>query len=185
MKLFVSILCTLAGAMTLAGLVRSPEGAATSQPATSQPASRPADTQPATERVAIAGESFDLELATTPAQRDKGLSGRTEIAAQGGMLFVFPRPQAMTFWMVDCPIPMDLLILNSRGTIIALHRMQVEPPQGKTESREAYLARLKRYGSRAHGRYAIELKSGTADRLKLKVGDPIPLDLAKLAKLGK
>jgi len=48
-----------------------------------------------------AGQTVDIpiEIADTPAERETGLMGRTALAADAGMLFVFDQDQPLSFWM--------------------------------------------------------------------------------------
>ena len=156
-----------------------------SKPADSQPASQPAS-QPRvpTEKVTIAGEEFTLEIAATEAARERGLMGRTEIAEHGGMIFIHPDVAMRGYWMANCPIDMDIIFLDAQGRIVATHAMKAEAPRGKSESREDYEARLKRYPSNRPAKFAIELKAGTIERLKISVGKTAHFDLERVRKLA-
>ena len=48
-----------------------------------------------------------IEIADTPAAREQGLSGRTEIPEDYGMLFVFPDKGDYGFWMKDLMVSID------------------------------------------------------------------------------
>ena len=159
----------------------------TTAPAQSQPATStaPAQSQPAREELVIAGERFRLEIAADDASREKGLMGRDHLDDLGGMLFIFPRPELLSFWMADCIIDIEVLFVDSKGRIVALHKMKAERPKRADESQDEYEARLKRYESRRLAQFAIELKSGTIDRLKLKPGQTIEMETSRLAKLAR
>ncbi len=98
---------------------------------------------PPTEKVVIGAEKFELEVAADRKARTKGLMGRQRIDDHGGMLFVFRNARNRSFWMKDCLIDMDLLMLDARGRIIRLHKMKREPPRQEDESVFAYERRLK------------------------------------------
>jgi uncharacterized membrane protein (UPF0127 family) len=136
------------------------------------------------ETVKIGGRTFHLELAATDGKRFRGLSDRTSIEPDGGMLFVFPASQRLEFVMRDCPIPIDIIFLDGSGRVTAMHKMQIEPPN-PGESDTDYNARLKRYSSRYAAQYAIELAANTFDTLGLKENDQIKLDESRLKKLAK
>lgn len=146
-----------------------------------------------TEKIVISGRTFHLEVAADDVTRFRGLSGRTEIASDGGMLFIFPRPSRLEFVMRDCPIPIDIIYLDGSGRVVATHAMLPEPPRGdgerlndpRTGTNEAYERRLKKYPSRFDAQFVIELKGGTLEALKLKSADKIDLDLARLKKMAK
>ena len=142
-------------------------------------------TRPAKERVLIAGETFRLEPAVDAKARQRGLGGREKIEDHGGMLFVFPDARRRSFYMKDCVFDIDIMFLDDRGRITALHKMKTEPPRRQDETVRAYERRLKLYPSRRPVRFAIELETGSIERLKLKPGLSIPLDLPRLKKMAR
>lgn len=130
---------------------------------------------PLIHHVQIRGVPFELEVAADPLSRAQGLSGRRELPARGGMLFVFPDDVPRTFWMRDCLMPIGLVFLDRNGQVVAMHEMSVERPRQPDESERAYQARLRLYPSVAPARYAIELRSGMIDALRLVRGERIDL----------
>jgi uncharacterized membrane protein (UPF0127 family) len=122
--------------------------------------------------IVMGGKTFNLELAVTNNQRFQGLSDRKQIAADGGMLFVFAEAEPRTFVMRKCYVPIDIIFLDPGQRIVAMHAMTVEPyntPENK----------LKLYRSNWPAMYAIELAGGTLAKLKLKTGDKIPFVLGE------
>lgn len=157
-------------------------------------------------RVTIGGKAFDLEMALIDEHRFHGMSGRTEIKEDGGMIFVFKNSEERAFVMRDCPIPIDILYLDGTGRIVGLYKMVPEPPRTEAErvmsppkdargremnvpqwaySNEAYERRLKQYPSRFGTQFVVELREGSIDALKVKTGDKVDLDLAGLKKRAK
>ncbi|HZB81760.1 MAG TPA: DUF192 domain-containing protein, partial [Rubrobacteraceae bacterium] len=53
-----------------------------------------------------------VEIATTTAERERGLMERTALAEDAGMLFVFDREQQLSFWMKDTLIPLSIAYIN-------------------------------------------------------------------------
>jgi hypothetical protein len=49
-----------------------------------------------------------VEVANNPFSRAKGLQDRKILAPNAGMLFVFPEPQILRFWMKDTPLDLDI-----------------------------------------------------------------------------
>ena len=140
---------------------------------------------PTHERVTIRGEVFLLELAITEHARTQGLMHRTELAPDGGMLFIFPRPEVRSFWMANCLIDIDLIFLDARGRITALHRMKAEPPRREDEDIIDYESRMKPHWSGMPAQFAIELQAGSLDRLGLSLEERIELDLPRLKALAR
>lgn len=134
-----------------------------------------------TEKVAIKGQPFELEVVTTDAAIQKGLGGRTSIPENGGMLFVFPSAQQRRFYMKGCLVNIDILFLDPLGRVTAIHTMHAESLRGPNETEASYEQRLKRYQSVYAAQYAIELKAGRIAQLGLQQGDKvdIPVDCLK------
>ena len=140
---------------------------------------------PTVERVEIGGEVFTLELALDEYSRAQGLMWRESLAEDGGMLFVYPEPQVMNFWMGNCLIDLDIMYLDPRGFVVQTHTMSAEPPQREDESDTDYRNRMPTYSSRLPAQYAIELRAGTLDRLGISVRDRIVLDFDRLKRLAQ
>lgn len=61
--------------------------------------------------------AFEVELALTPQQQSAGLMYRKEMADDHGMLFYYPVPQHVSFWMKNTYISLDLVFIRHDGTI--------------------------------------------------------------------
>ncbi len=130
-------------------------------------------TAPVTQAVTISGRTFHLELALTDQARYQGLSDRHQIAADGGMLFVFPEAFRLTFVMRRCYVPIDVIFLDSDGRVDSWHQMKVEP-YNRPDSQ------LHLYRSAWACQFAIELRGGTIPSLHLKVGQKVDLPVEAL-----
>lgn len=135
--------------------------------------------------VPIKGDLYTLELALDTQARIRGMMYRTSLKDDEGMLFVFPEAIERSFWMKNCLIPLDILFLDSRGTVTAVHEMPIEAPKTKQESEIAYEQRLAHYWSNGPARFAIELQAGEIARLKVRVNDRIALDTSQLRSLAR
>lgn len=140
---------------------------------------------PGLEKVVMGGAVFWLEPALDEPTRIKGLGGRTSIEAERGMLFVFPVSMPLEFVMRDCVIDIDIAFLDDAGRIVQAHTMKVEEPKREGESANGYEARLKRYASRFPARFAVEVAAGTLDKLGVKAGDIVTLDVEGLKRRVK
>lgn len=173
-KLIIAAKVTVVGCVALAATMSLPQA-------------KPAETPPAkagsglpVERIMLGGEPFDLEVAATEQSIAKGLSKRTEIPKNTGMVFVFPAGNERFFWMIDCFIDIDIAYLASDGTVVSVYTMKKEAPRQEGESNATYESRLKRYNSGPGVQFAIETPAGTNDALKIKPGVKIPIDRKRL-----
>ncbi len=73
---------------------------------------------PKSVRIKISGVVLNVELATTPAQKEKGLSGRDSLPPDNGMLFVFDTEDYLTFWMNGMKFPLDIIWVNSSRQVV-------------------------------------------------------------------
>ena len=64
---------------------------------------------------------FTVEIADDPQERGRGLMFREEMPKSSGMLFIYERPQAATFWMKNTLIPLDMIFLDATGTVRHVH----------------------------------------------------------------
>ncbi|HED52595.1 MAG TPA: DUF192 domain-containing protein [Phycisphaerales bacterium] len=130
--------------------------------------------------------AFFVEPVLDNKSRFKGLSGRTHIDDDGGMIFVFPNSAVRKFVMRDCPIDIDIVYIDTGGRVIAKHAMKSEEPKREDESDADYEKRLKKYSSRFATDVVIELQAGTLERLGVEEGEVIKVyglsDLKKQAK---
>ena len=121
--------------------------------------------------VEIRGRVFRVEVAADAAAQARGLGGRGEVAADGGMLFVFERAEWQSFVMSDCQIPIDLVYLDGAGRVISTHAMKPEAPRGVGEGEIEYVSRLKSYASDGAAAFAVELRGGMVAELGVVRGD--------------
>ena len=65
-----------------------------------------------------------LQLAITPEESQRGLMERRDLGPDDGMLFLFAHPQQMSFWMHDCPTPLDIGFFDDGGMLEEIYPMQ-------------------------------------------------------------
>jgi uncharacterized membrane protein (UPF0127 family) len=67
--------------------------------------------------------TLTVEVADDDDERARGLMGRTSLADDAGMVFVWTEPTTGTFWMKDTLIPLSIAFWDEDGTIVAIHEM--------------------------------------------------------------
>ena len=109
-------------------------------------------------RGAFGTARFDIAVADTNQERAKGLMFVEQMATMQGMLFVYERPQRVSFWMRNTLIPLDMIFVDANGVIANIHSMaqplDETPIFGGTDIQ-----------------YVLEINGGLSDRLGLQVGD--------------
>lgn len=102
---------------------------------------------------------FELELALDGPGRAKGLMFRKpdSIPERGGMMFVFPNDQLLSFWMRNTLTSLDMLFLDSTLNVQGvLANVPIMNDTSRTLGKE--------------GRYVIELHAGAAQKYGIGEG---------------
>jgi uncharacterized protein len=63
---------------------------------------------------------FNIEVARTEAEQERGLMFRTKIAPDGGMIFPMVPPRSASFWMKNCPVAQDWFFIRADGSVARL-----------------------------------------------------------------
>jgi len=97
---------------------------------------------------------FKVDVARTPEQQKQGLMFRTNIPADGGMLFApYPpeggAPRAASFWMKDTPSSLDIIFIRADGTIATIAENTIPFSEDQVKSGEPVAAVLEINGGRA------------------------------------
>ena len=110
---------------------------------------------------------YSLEIAKTIPQQAKGLMGRTTLCPNCGMIFIFNLEIIQSFWMKNTLLPLDMIFLDHRGSIINITTAYPEPNIPDSQ--------LKLYHSTSPAKYVIELNAGETQKISLKPGDVIDI----------
>ena len=112
--------------------------------------------------LSINGRPLYVEVARTPAKRQRGLMHRESLDPKEGMLFVFEKEQILSFWMKDTSIPLSIAFLDKNGKVTDIFDME---PFSVVPVRSSGLCR-----------YAIEANRNFFTEAGLLVGDRVNLD---------
>ena len=143
-----------------AGGARSSGGEGSAVMGTTSRASSPAS---GLVRIGASGGSVEVEVevADDTDEMQKGLMGRTALAEDAGMLFVYPEERELSFWMKDTLIPLSIAFMDSDGRIVDIQDMQ---PLDQTRHYPAEPAQ-----------YALEVNQGFFAERGVQVGDTVEL----------
>ncbi|WP_392534102.1 DUF192 domain-containing protein [Nostoc sp. C117] len=115
------------------------------------------------------GTTIQLEVAKSPQEQQMGLMYRAALPNDRGMLFPFRSAQPVSFWMKNVPVALDMVFLKN-GVV---KYIQAAAPPCASEP-------CPTYGPNTPIDKVIELRSGRAAELNLKVGDTVKIDWSKL-----
>ena len=103
---------------------------------------------------------FIVEVADTPSTWRQGLQRRRQLAANAGMLFNFLQPRAISMWMKDTLISLDMIFIDARGAVVNIAEKTVPLSTATITSNGPVLA-------------VLEVNAGTAARLGIQPGDRV------------
>lgn len=104
--------------------------------------------------------TVSVEIANTPTSRERGLMYRNDLAADAGMLFLFPHEQAQEFWMKNTPLPLDMVFIDTSRTIVGI---VADTRPFSTQAR----------GVKTPSRYVLEVHAGFCAKHGVAAGDKI------------
>lgn len=118
-----------------------------------------------TDRVHITGAfgaaSFGVDVAADDAARARGLMYVEVLPLSRGMLFVYQRPQQLSFWMRNTLIELDMLFLDSFGVIRHIHHRAQPLDETPISGGPDLLTGV------------LEINGGLARRMGIRVGDTL------------
>lgn len=117
----------------------------------------------------IGPKEMQAELALTLVQIRTGMMHRTEMAENDGMLFVFPQPMKVGFYMRNTKIPLSCAYINAEGEIMELHDLvplDETPVEAKTDNIQ----------------YVLETNKGWFERNGIGVGTVITTERGTFAE---
>lgn len=119
--------------------------------------------------VTVNGISVPAEEAVSASERKTGLSNRTSLPSDSGMLFVLGNVKSIpSFWMKDMRFPIDILWIKD-GKILKIDKNVPVPPDGADDKD------LSLYHPSSPVQYVLEVNAGFSDLNGFKVGDSVQI----------
>ena len=111
--------------------------------------------------ITIGPIKFSVDIADTLQAREQGLSGRTQLSSNEGMLFVFPTKERFVFWMKDMQFPLDFVWIDDIRVIEITHSVGVLDENGQINTIQPSYPVDK----------VLEINAGAASQSGIRVGD--------------
>lgn len=122
-----------------------------------------------TETATINNHTFKLYVARTTKEKEVGLSEKTSLPEDFGMLFVFEKPGFYSFWMKNMKFGIDIIYIN-KGEVVTIYKNLVPEKSNK----EALL-----YNPEEPADMVLEINAGLSQKYNLKKGDRVKIENLK------
>ena len=83
------------------------------------------------------------------------------------MLFDYPTPRPVAFWMKDTPIPLDIIFIDEKGLITGIHADAKPESTGFIHSNGSVRA-------------VLEINAGLTEKYSIRPGDRVRHDIFNL-----
>ena len=118
------------------------------------------------DRVEVGDDVFLVEIADTPEERTKGLSGRPGLAANRGMLFLFDRPDLYGFWMKDMKFSINIIWIKENRVVGITEELEPDTnPNPKIYYPPTLVDKV------------LEVRAGVVRERNIRVGDEVIVSL--------
>ena len=111
--------------------------------------------------VDINSKKILVDIADNVCKRDLGLSGRTSLNTDSGMIFSFDKEGNYGFWMKDMNFSLDIIWINSNFIISGIEKDLATSTYPKS------------FGNKYKAVYVLEVPAGYSDKNNIKVGEKI------------
>lgn len=117
---------------------------------------------PLTATATINNETFILELAVTPQEKETGLGGKKMLLPKHGMLFNYDHKEQFGFWMKDMQFPLDFVWIDGTKVVDLTQNVPVFT-NGKITTVQPSMPIDK----------VLELNAGEVEQYNIKIGDTV------------
>ena len=110
---------------------------------------------------------FEVEVAKTMAEREKGLMYRDYLKGGHGMFFIFEKPEVVNFWMKHTRIPLEIIFIDENLKIVHIEKYAEPCPE--------MAQNCPFYSSVSAIKYVLEIAAETVDSGDISEGDTVEL----------
>ncbi|HSX14222.1 MAG TPA: DUF192 domain-containing protein [Chlamydiales bacterium] len=109
---------------------------------------------------------LDVEIADTNSSRNRGLMFRETLSDTQGMLFIYEKPEILSFWMKNTYIPLSIGFFDTDQILMQIDDMEpttsISPPI---------------YKSIKPAKFALEVSKNWFKKNKISIGDKFTLSV--------
>jgi len=116
-------------------------------------------------KIQVGGNELSVEIADTDALKQRGLSGRENLASEAGMLFIYSDREVRYFWMKEMKIPLDVIWIAGDKVIGVQENIPFQSKDGQ----------VVRFQSNARAGMVLEVNAGWIKSHNVKVGDEVDI----------
>lgn len=116
------------------------------------------------ESVSINGINIKVNIADTAGERMAGLSGRTSLAEDEGVFFIFDSPYRYSFWMKEMNFPIDIVWIDGEFKVVDITKNAAPESFPNT------------FQPQVPAQYVLETVAGWTDKNNIKIGDKVILN---------
>lgn len=103
-----------------------------------------------------------MQLAVMLPEMQRGLMGRRELGSDDGMLFVYTKPDQLSFWMRNTLLPLDIGYFSATGELLEIYALYPHD-EVSVKSRSPHL------------QFALEMNQGWFNRSGVRTGAKLDL----------
>jgi len=119
--------------------------------------------------ITIGNAKANVNIAETARELARGLMYIKSLPQDEGILFCYPKPKILSFWMKNTLIPLSIAFINGKGKIVAFRDMN----PGSLDSVKSPFP----------CKWALEMNKGWFDNNNIKVGDTVDYCADKGSKI--
>ena len=119
--------------------------------------------------IQIGSLNIRAEVAASPLKKSAGLSARSDLAQNSGMLFIFSRPSRYSFWMRGMRFPLDFIWIKDHVVVDVSKNI---PFPKKMEFPDTVLPA-------EPADMILEINAGLTDIFNIRTGDKVNIEKAQ------
>lgn len=118
-------------------------------------------------QVRINNHTLNVLVADNIKHWTKGLGGRKDLGEYDGMIFLFPTTAQHVFVMRDMHFPIDIIWIKEGKIVDMAPSVPLDPAQTEAD--------LIPYAARDVSSSVLELRAGSINEMRLKIGDKVEI----------